>query len=223
MSAALAMPFPVRPAALCPCMKHFARTEGLCQACWARRVSPFLVRYAFTPEITAELRDAYKLRGRQKSAAIAVLARKTGWPRETFSREARRLNIASVQPLWSKEEDAFLLANAGEMSTTAIARELKRTIPSVNWRARQLDMSMTVRTGYCFAELMEILGASRPKVLRWIRDGLLGPLEETNNGHRVPDESLTAFIRQHGALIDFRMADQTFIKGVLFGEGGICG
>jgi hypothetical protein len=204
-------------------MKRPQRVRGLCRACWGRQVTPFRTQYKFTAEMTAALRAAYKLRGKAKSAAIADLERKTGWPRATFSREARRLNIAIVQPIWSKEEDAYLLANIGEISRRAIARTLGRSIHGVSWRAQQLDMSTRIRAGYCLNELMEILGASRPTLMRWIRENLLGPLDATDNGHRISDESLTAFIRQNGALIDFRMADQTFLKGVLFGEGGLFG
>src|SRR6185312_10695571 len=123
MSAAAAIP----AVALCPCMSRPAVVRGRCRPCWARSITTFQTQYQFDDALTAELRAAYKVRGKEQRAAIAALVRKTGWPRPTFSREAQRLGIAEHQPIWTAEEDRYLLAHVGEMSIKAIARKLNRT------------------------------------------------------------------------------------------------
>lgn len=175
-------------------------------------------QYIFTPALRTELRLAYAQPKNARASAITVLKRKTGWPRHVFRLEAQRMDlITSPRRPWTEEEDRVLENALGEASIWAIAKRLRRTHESVKARSERLEMSIWPRSGYCIADLSKILGAPRYRVYEWIEKGLFGaPEEEIPDGDfRVKDEALTHFIRNNPTLIDFRLADQTFIKRVL--------
>jgi len=110
-----------------------------------------------------------------------------------------------------------MLATApGELSVYGIAKILRRTNESVKARVERLEMAVYTQPNYCIGDLSKILGAPRYRVDEWIEKGLLGSSTETPDGHvRVTDESLRNFILNNPALVDFRLADQTFIKSTL--------
>lgn len=175
-------------------------------------------RYIFTPALRTELRLAYGMSKGARTAAITALERKTGWPRHIFRTEAQRLDaITRHRRPWTKDEDSTLTAALGKLSVYAIAKLLGRTHESVKARAERLEMLTRIQSGYCVADLSKILGAPRHKVNEWIEQGLLGtPTETPGGGVLVEDEPLRKFIRENGTLIDFRLADQTVIKEVLY-------
>jgi hypothetical protein len=179
-------------------------------------------RYIFTPALRTELRLAYAMPKRKRAEAITALEHKTGWPRHIFRIEAQRLNVITSQRRpWTKGEDSTLAATLGKLSVHAVAKLLGRTHENVKARAERLEMSIRIQSGYCVADLSKILGAPRYRVDEWIEKGLLGIPTETSDGSvRIGDESVRAFIRENAALIDFRLADQTFIKGVLYSSRG---
>jgi hypothetical protein len=175
-------------------------------------------RYIFTPALHRELALAYVMPKRGRTAAITALEHKTGWPRHIFRLEAQRLNlITSQRHPWTREEDSALLRALGTHSLYAIAKLLGRTHTSVKARVERHEMSIRIQSGYCgVADLAKILGAPRYRVNDWIEKGLLGITTETpDGGVRVEDKSLRNFIRKNPSLIDFRLADQTFLKQVL--------
>jgi len=193
--------------------------QGVCRHCWAARLGTSKRKYIFTPSLRTELRIAYTLRKKARAAAIMALARKTRWPRHIFTVEAQRLGIVtSHRRPWTVDEDRVLELTLGESSVREIAQRLQRTHESVKARAERLEMSIRIRSGYCIADLAIILGVPRYRVHEWIEKGLFGtPTETPGSGIRVTDEAVTNFIRNKAALIDFRLADQTFLEGVLCG------
>lgn len=192
---------------------------GMCRRCWAARLGRARRAYQWTPELQAELRRAYGLRKMQRAVALDVLERRTGWPRRAFWDEAIRLGLSRASKRrWTPEEDALLLDRIGEMPVSKIAALLKRNAGSVARRARHLSVSLRIRNGFSVAELAETFGVPAPRVRGWMAHGLLGKPIQAPDGARVRERSVRAFIRQYPAEIDFKLADQTLLKGVLFGQ-----
>jgi hypothetical protein len=176
-------------------------------------------KYVFTPALRTELRLAYAMPKSARAAAITALQTKTGWPRHVFLLEAKRMDIVtSHRRPWTSEEDSTLAAALGRLCVNEIAKLLRRTHESVKARAERLEMVLRVQSsGYGIADLAKILGVPRHRIHDWIEKGLIGSPDETPDGDiRVTDEALTHFIRHNPTLIDFRLADQTFLKRVLY-------
>ena len=70
-------------------------------------------------------------------------------------------------------------------------------------------MSARVRDGYTKRDAAQILGTQLYRVGEWLERSWLAADSETG---RITDASLTAFIRKHIDEIDFRLADQNYIK-----------
>ena len=176
--------------------------------------------YVFTDELRRELSLAYAMRKHQRKAALDELVKRLEWPRHTFHCEARRMGLSTgTRRPWTAEEDRVLYLSAGETSIRKLARRLQRSHESVAARAFQLKLSMKLREGYDVPELMRIFGVSRPRVRTWIDKGMLGQPEIVYRGAVVSDEALVKFIRRNAEMLDWRLADQTFLKGVLLGQG----
>jgi hypothetical protein len=177
--------------------------------------------YFWTPALRTELRLAYAQPKKQdRGAALDALQRKTGWPRHQFLCEAKRMGlITHPRRLWTREEDRILEASLGELSVHAIAKRLGRTYESVKCRVERLEMSQRVREGFCLNDLTQIFGVPRSRIHEWIEKGLLGqPRTGDCSGIRVADDAVTKFIRENPELISFRLADETFLKAVLYGS-----
>jgi hypothetical protein len=174
-------------------------------------------RYIFTPALRTELRVAYSLPRPRKIAAIEALVQKTQYPRHIFKREASRMALCgeSRRP-WTAQEDRILHGALGELSIRKIAHKLGRTYESVKARAERLELSGRIRAGYCISDLTQILGVPRYRIHEWI-DARLLQVAETEGGIRASDAAVMAFIRTHYANLDLRLADQTWLKGALFG------
>jgi len=176
-------------------------------------------KYIFTPALRTELRLAYALPKKARASAIVALQHKTGWPSHIFRLEAQQLDIVtSHRRPWTKDEDLALASALGRLSLHQLARTLKRTPASVKARAEGLELSRRAESGYNVADLARILGAPHYRVHEWIEKGLLGDSAETPGGEVcVLDDAVMNFIRRNSTLIDFRLANQTFVKRALYG------
>lgn len=205
---------------LCACQQAEAIMQGVCRACWAAKLGTASRVYFWTPALRTELKLAYARPKRERTAAITALQQKTKWPRHALKVEAQRLGITFHRRSWTRADDQTLRAALGELSVRQIAAMLNRTHESVKARAERMRLSVRIREGFCIADLVQILGMPRYRVHELIEKGMFGAAEEIPGaGIRVKDDSLTGFIRRNPELIDFRFADQTFIKGVLYGSG----
>jgi hypothetical protein len=204
---------------MCACQLAEVVQGGLCRRCWAAQLGQKRRAYSWTPELHSELRRAYSLRKVQRAAAIDALERCTGWPRRAFWEEAIRLGLGrSTKRAWTAAEDALLLDSIGEMPIGTIASAMRRNIGSVSMRAKRLSLSRRLKNGYSVADLAEMFGVLAPRVRQWIAHGLLGKPIQAPDGARVPEANVRRFVRKYSAEIDFRLADQTLLKGVLFGQ-----
>ena len=203
----------------CECGLAEAVQGGKCRRCWAAALGDRRRAYRWTVELQDELRQAYALAKPARSAILDLMQKRTGWPRHALWDEAGRLGLRGGRyTLWSAEEDAILAGKIGTVALSEIAAQLGRPFHSVAYRAKRLEMSRRVRDGYSLGELAEILGCSRPRLFDLIARGMLGRLKQTPKGPRVADRARLRFVRRHANEIDFRVADQTYLKGVLCGK-----
>jgi DNA-directed RNA polymerase specialized sigma24 family protein len=204
---------------MCACQLAEVVQGGLCRRCWAAQLGQKRRVYSWTPELHAELRKAYSLRKLQRAAAIDALERRTGWPRHAFWEEAVRLGLSrSTKRPWTEQEDAFLVSVIGKMAIGRIASAMGRKLGSVSARANALSLSRRIRNGYAVADLAAMFGAPASRVRSWIARGLFGKPLQAPDGVRVAGPNVLRFIRKYPAEIDFKLADQTLLKGVLFGQ-----
>ena len=204
---------------MCACQLAEVVQGGLCRRCWAAQLGQQRRAYVWTPELRDELRSAYSLRKVQRAAAIDVLGCRTGWPRHAFWQEAIRLGLSrSTKRPWTEQEDKLLIDCIGEMAIGKIASAMGRNAASVAARAKDLSLTRRVRNGYSVVELADTFGAPASRVHSWIARGLFGKPLQAPDGVRVPGSNVLRFVRKYPAEIDFRLADQTLLKGVLFGQ-----
>jgi hypothetical protein len=200
------------------CGRGKAQRDGRCAPCRLRALAQAQVRYRWTEELREELRAAYRLRWRARAAAVRLLMRKTGWPRHTLQAEAIRLGISVYQRhrAWTAREDELLGEWLGTRPVHAIARNLGRSKMSVESRGEKLRISRDTRDGYSAAELGQVFGVTYRRARAWMRRGLLGRVERTNNGERVAATRVLRFIKVHASEYDLRRVDQDWFKAVLF-------
>lgn len=194
------------------------KSGTMCRGCWGKQNGAARRLYKFTPELTRELCAAYAKRKYQRKDALDVLVKKTRWPRHAFKAEAARLGISrgGVRRAWKPEELQFLRDHLGDLSIGTIAKRLHRGHNAVTSKAENLMLSRRARKGFNIRDLTQIFGRPYDVVHRWLDAGKFGPTRETNAGERVSDDSVTRFIRKNPDLIDLTVADQTFLKGVLW-------
>jgi hypothetical protein len=191
--------------------------NGICRSCWANQLGAKRRRYIFTPALNTRLRRAYALPRTEQHSAIAELQRETTYPRHVFKQQAARLGVGRKNRPWTEQEIRVLRSAVGEVSIWEIAGRLKRSHGSVKAQAERLALSPRIREGYGVAEMAGILGVPRYRIQEWIEQGLL-TAQKTDSGVRSTDAAVMTFVRENYNLIDFRLADQTWLKGVLFGS-----
>jgi hypothetical protein len=87
-------------------------------------------------------------------------------------------------------------------------------LKSVKTKAAKLKTRLrVVRDGYSREELKLCLGVSSTRFERWERTGVL-----TRWGDRYSEADVRAFLHKHFAEYDLRRVDQTWFKGMVFGE-----
>ena len=174
------------------------------------------MKYLFTPALETRMRIAFALPRPALTKQLTRMVAETGIPRASIKARAIEMGIVChTRSLWTAEDDRQLLLLLGSQSVRSIARQMRRSESSIKNRAARLDMSRRQSEGYSKSELRQILGAPVYRIAEWIERGWLGaPCDSEAANFRVTDEALTHFIFAHLDLIDFRLADQTFLKGV---------
>jgi DNA-directed RNA polymerase specialized sigma24 family protein len=191
---------------------------GACRECRMREFGQARRKYHFTEELRDELRRVYCGNRAEIAAGLDRLMRRTGWPRHAFIFEASRLRIATRQRrIWSAAETEYLAEHLGQVSVTQIARNLGRSVQSIESRAERLRFSRRAAEGYTAEDLQRVFGASYYTVRRWMERGLLGKIHDVQ-GRRVTTENVLRFARKHPHEYDLRRVDQTWYKAMLFGD-----
>lgn len=205
--------------AQCSQCERTAVIQGKCRPCWTSGLSKAKLRYVFTPALTQALRAAYAGDKCDLSKALTKLQQQTKWPRHAFKNQAVRLGIthqAGNWAAWTAAEDSYLADRVGVISPTRIARDLGRTVASVEHRARRLSFSLRCREGYTITDLAEVFGANHTTARAWVERGLLGRPREWS-GLRVREQAVARFIRECPGEYDLRRVDQIWFKGMVFG------
>jgi hypothetical protein len=80
-----------------------------------------------------------------------------------------------------------------------------------------LGLQARVTEGYSRADLVLVLGVSRPTVNQWIDHGWLRPKPTTD---RIPEEQVLRFIKSHPEEYSLKGVDEAWFKGMLFPSFG---
>jgi hypothetical protein len=198
------------------CGSEHGCRDGLCRGCRCRARR----KYRFAPDLLEDLRRAYRGTKREIGEALDRLVLRTGWPRFAFKCEALRRGWTTEthRRAWTPEEIEYLREEIGVTSLKRIARNLKRSVESIEAKCEKLHLSRQRREGYNLTELQQAFGAPVSKVRRWVERGLLGTAH--HNGHEVyvTEAHVVRFIRRHASEYDLRRVNQGWFKGMLFGE-----
>lgn len=167
------------------------------------------------------LREAYRAPNKRAlTVALDRVQRRAGWPRYALKCEAIRLGICTRdhRRQWTAAEVAFVGEMAGKVSLKRIAKELGRSVESVESKTEDLKLSRKIRDGYSVSDLAEMLGVHRAKAEGWMRRGLMGRMREVS-GYRASENHVVAFLRRYREEYDLRRVDQGWFTSVVFREG----
>jgi len=197
-----------------------ARRNGLCAACQLLAYAQLQKKkYVWTEELLAELREAYVGDRQHLSRGLDRLVQKTGWARHAFLNKAVALRITRVSAWrnWTSEDDNYLRAMAGVLTTARIAKKLRRSCGSVRQRMQQLKGSLRLREGYTVSDLSAVFKTTREFLTSRLEKGYFGQIRK-DKGYRVSEEAVARFLVQHPHEYDLRCIDQAWFKAVLFGH-----
>lgn len=115
----------------------------------------------------------------------------------------------------------------GQVSTATIANKLGRPESSVVNKLRRLGTPRRVRDGYTMRELELYLGEDHHKITKWIQGGWLQDrLRGTrprgrrgNDIHRIREEDVVEFIRNHPQEINLGKVDRVWFLDLVLLKG----
>jgi len=115
----------------------------------------------------------------------------------------------------------------GRLSSATIAKRLRRPESSVVNKLKRLGTSRRVRDGYPMRELELCLGEDHHKIAWWITSGWLqdrlqGTNRHNGNGndiHRIREEEILNFIRNHPQEINLGKVEQTWFLDLVLLKG----
>jgi DNA-binding transcriptional regulator YiaG len=197
----------------CSCGR-LATVAGKCRPCHCRKLAQDRKRW--TPEIEALLREAYALPKRKDlTARLDRLAMVTGFSRKTLLLRARQKGFShsTKQRPWTVEDDAWLMDMAGTRKVSTIARMMQRSESSVTNRLNRLKVSARLQEGMTKQEFALCFGVTEHTVRKWENEGKL----HVHDG-RIHDHTARTFIHKYPWTYDLRRVDQTWFKGMVFGD-----
>ncbi len=176
------------------------------------------VKYVFTPERDAVIRE-YWLRAERNRSTI--LAAKWGMPKWAVAHRAVALGLTRPLPNrtdWTPAEEATLLRYAGLRSPKWIARKLGRTEASVVTKAKRHALRLGRREGYTCRDLAEAFGVDAHKVMRWADEGKLAVARRGYAGRdpwAVTDAAVLAFVLAHPTAFELRRVNQPWFMDLI--------
>ena len=190
---------------------------------------PRTSKYAWRPEYDAYLKDHYFGGLNRRFQVLNRMIRMTGLPRWYIKRHAARLGLTMHMDRrpWTRTELDRLENMVGQVSTATIAKRLGRPESSVVNKLKRLGTSRRVRDGYTMRELELCLGEDHHKITKWIQSGWLQDrLQGTrrrgrsrNDIHRIREDDVVEFIRNHPQQINLGKVDQTWFLDLLLLKG----
>lgn len=200
---------------LCPCGQPGGKS-GFCQNCHCRNLGLAKANPNWKAEHDAMVRQCYAVKRRTELVkAISAMAARTGFNRSLIYARARRMGLTFIQKRkWTNEEVSYLSEHAGSVSVRKLAARLGRSMDSVLIQLARMGCSGRVVDGYTGEDIALLLGVGWATVKTWERRGLL---KRHGNG-RFSDEAVVRFVRRNPHEYDLRRVDQTWFKGLIFGN-----
>jgi hypothetical protein len=186
-------------------------------------------KYEWGPELDAYLKSHYFGGLNRRFRVLNRMIRMTGLPRWYIKRQATRLGLTMHMDRrpWTRAELDHLENMIGKVSTATIAKRLGRPESSVVNKLKRLGTSRRVRDGYTMRELELCLGEDHHKIAKWIQSGWLqdrlqGTRRHGGNGndiHRIREDDVVEFIRNHPQEINLGKVDQTWFLDLVLLKG----
>lgn len=186
-------------------------------------------KYAWRPEYDAYLKAQYFGGLNRRFRVLNRMIRLTGLPRWYIKRQAARLGLTMHMDrrLWTHAELNVLEDLVGGVSAATIAKRLHRPVSSVVNKCKRMRISRRVRNGYTMRDLELCLGEDHHKITQWIKNGWLqdrlqGTRRHDGNGndiHRIRENDLVDFIRNHPQEINLGKVDQTWFLDLVLLKG----
>jgi DNA-binding CsgD family transcriptional regulator len=171
-------------------------------------------KFFWTPELDGILGRAYLYaRSRAElSANLTNLERRCGFTRNVILGRAIQLGLSfSNRRPWTDEEVEVLQTYAGRQTPKALATKLNRTHSSVKAKLKELSLSARIREGYTQDDLRQLLGVSNRSIKDWLAWGWLRMVQ-----NRIPEASVSRFLRLHSEQYHLGRVDQAWFKGLVF-------
>jgi len=212
------------------------RNEGLpprlakyCLRCRADRRRRSRLKYTWRPEYDAYLKAHYFGGLNRRFKVLNRMIRMTGLPRWYIKRQAARLGLTMHMDRrpWTRTELELLENMVGRVSSATIAKRLRRPESSVVNKLKRVGTSRRVRDGYTMHELELCFGEDHQKISGWIKNGWLqnrlqGTRRRNCNGkdiHRIREDDIVDFIRNHPQEINLGKVDQTWFLDLVLLKG----
>jgi hypothetical protein len=186
-------------------------------------------KYTWRPEYDAYLKAQYFGGLNRRFRVLNRMIRLTGLPRWYIKRQAARLGLTMKMDRrsWTQAELDHLENLVGRVSSATIAKRLHRPESSIVNKLKRLGTSRRVRDGYTMRELELCLGEDHHKIAGWIKNGWLqdrlqGTHRHNGNGkdiHRIREQDILDFIRNHPQEINLGKVDQTWFLDLVLLKG----
>ncbi len=200
-----------------------------CLKCRAERRRRARVKYVWRPEYDTYLKTQYFGGLNRRFQVLNRMIRITGLPRWYIKKQATRLGLTMHmdQRPWTPKEIDLLEKLVGKMSSRTIAKRLRRRESSVVNKLKRLGTSRRVRDRYTMRDLELCLGEDHHKIAGWIKNGWLqdhlqGTRRHNGNGndiHRIREDDIVDFIRNHPQEINLGKVDQTWFLDLVLLRG----
>jgi hypothetical protein len=200
-----------------------------CLKCRAERRRRARLRYTWRPEYDAYLKAQYFGGLNRRFRVLTRMVSMTGLPRWYIKRQAGRLGLTMHMDRrpWTAAELNLLERLVGRVSTATIAKRLRRPEGSVVNRLKRMKTSRRVRDGYTMRDLELCLGEDHRKISVWIANGWLqdrlqGTRRHDGNGndiHRIREQDVLDFIKNHPQEINLGKVDQTWFLDLVLLKG----
>jgi hypothetical protein len=187
------------------------------------------VKYVWRPEYDAYLKAHYFGGLNRRFQVLNRMIRMTGLPRWYIKKQATRLGLTMRMDRrpWASREIDLLEKLVGKLSSGTIAKRLRRPESSVVNKLKHLGTSRRVRDGYTMRDLELCLGEDHHKIAGWIKNGWLqdhlqGTRRHNGNGndiHRIREDDIVDFIKNHPQEINLGKVDQTWFLDLVLLKG----
>ena len=187
------------------------------------------VKYVWWPHYDDYLKAHYFGGLNRRLQVLNRMIRLTGLPRWYIKKQAARLGLTMHMDRrpWTSRELTLIERFVGRVSSATIAKRMRRPESSVVNKLKRLGTSRHVRDGYTIRELELCFGENHHKIARWIesewlQDRLQGTRRHNGNGkdiHRIREDDIIKFIRNHPQEINLGKVDQTWFLDLVLLKG----